>query len=363
MTDIKELFDMVETKNEPDLDSWKHQEDRQRRTVRNRKVGAMVVAAALAISVVVFAVLSAEDRDGGKTPATQPPAGSVPPATLELDVEDVAVVGLDGIPVAGIEGLPEDAWMLDLSPDGNTIAFNTETGLPRGQIATIGVDGTGMQVLRTGVFAEMPAWSPDGERIAFEGTTTDENKDIYVMEADGSNVRRLTDDPAQDVFPRWSPDGATIAYSNVGTRPADDSQFSVTADIWTVPSGGGEPTRLTTNPGPDTHPDYSPDGNLIAFHRRYEIWVMKSDGSQQERVLRSEAAVTPRWSPDGTMLAYSTYDDGSNGPVGLPLVIVNVIDLRTGEHHRVGDVHMVTDLNTPIWWSNTELLVRRTGHL
>jgi Tol biopolymer transport system component len=367
MTDIRELFDMVETKNEPDVDSWKQQEDRQRRTVRNRKVGAMVVAAAVAVSFVAFAVLSSADRDEGTAPVTQPSV-AVPPAALELDVQDVAIVDLDGVPVSGIEGLPEDAWALDLSPDRSTIAFVTGAGLPRPQIATIGVDGAGMQVLRTDVAAQMPAWSADGGRIAFEGYS-DGVSDIYVMDADGSNVRQITDDPAPDIFPRWSPDGSTIAYTNAGTQSGADPQFSVTADIWTVPSSGGEPTRLTTTPGPDSFPDYSPDGTQIAFHHDGDLWVMRSDGRRQERVLGSEV-FTPRWSPDGTMLAYTLFD-GSYRPTvdlgglpthDLPLVMVNVVDLRTGEHHAVGDVGMATDLNTPIWWSNDSLLIRRVGH-
>ena len=70
------------------------------------------------------------------------------------------------------------------------------------------------------------------------------------------------------------------------------------------------------------------------------------------------------------MLAYTTYDAsyrpnvrlGEESASSLPLVIVNVIDLRTGKHHAVDDVGMATDFNTPVWWSNEEILIRRVGH-
>ena len=70
--------------------------------------------------------------------------------------------------------------------------------------------------------------------------------------------------------PRWSPDGETIAFYNLGEE-VTDPQFSATADVWTVPVAGGEPTRLTTSPGPSYSPDYSPDGSQIVSFPRAEV--------------------------------------------------------------------------------------------
>ncbi|NIM52763.1 MAG: translocation protein TolB, partial [Gemmatimonadales bacterium] len=59
-----------------------------------------------------------------------------------------------------------------------------------------------------------PAWSPDGTRIAFDRDSEDTNREIYVMDADGSNPVRLTSHPADETFPAWSPDGRWIAFES-----------------------------------------------------------------------------------------------------------------------------------------------------
>jgi Tol biopolymer transport system component len=278
-------------------------------------------------------------------------------------------VDLEGNPVRAIPGLPGDAYALGLSADRTKIAFVTGQGQPAiDQIATIGIDGSGMQVLATEVAASMPAWSPDGTKIVFEGSASGGPSDIYVMNADGSNIRQLTTDPAFDQYPQWSPDGSTIAYNNSGDRTESDPQFSPTTEIWTVPVDGGAPTRLTSSQGVDAHPSYSPDGTRIAYFRGDEIWAMDADGSNAHRVL-AKGGFTPRWSPDGTEIAYTTYDDSYRPSVefggvtqDFPLVLVNVVVVATGAHHVVGDVGMASDLNTPQWWSNDLLLIRRVGH-
>jgi dipeptidyl aminopeptidase/acylaminoacyl peptidase len=371
MTELKEVFDMVTKQTEPDLDSWKKQEDRQRKVGRNRKLGALALVAAVVVVLGVFAWASQPGT--GKVFVPQPPPTS--PAVigaLAPDEQDVEIVGLDGSPQGIVPNLPEDAYGLSLSSDGSTIAFVTGEGLSETQIATIGIDGAGMRLLTTaGIAASMPAWSPDGTMIAFEGADAGLESDIYVMNADGSDVRRITDDPAYDQYPQWSPDGSTIAYDNSGNRTESDPQFSSTTDIWTVPVTGGAPTRLTTAPGADAHPSYSPDGTQIAYYVADGdgIWVMGQDGTNPHPIL-NHAGFTPRWSPNGKMIAYTVYDDtyAPSVPFGgtersTALVIVNVVNVRTGQHYKVGDVGMATDLNTPQWLPDSNaLLIRRVGY-
>ena len=92
-----------------------------------------------------------------------------------------------------------------------------------------------------------PAWSPDGRQIAFE-SDLDGDKEIYVMNADGSNVRQITHNTLWDEGPAWSPDGTKFVFSS----GADDLHL----DIWTMNVDGSNPRQLTTYPGRDESPDW-----------------------------------------------------------------------------------------------------------
>jgi Tol biopolymer transport system component len=350
--------------------------DRRR---RNQRLVAGAVA--LAIVIVMGGVFTWASRPPGahRVPATTP---SIAIPTLAPDEQDVEIVDLQGNPQALVPGLPDDAYGLSLSSDGSKIAFVTGEGLSRDtkhgpvflpwRIATIGSDGTGMRVLNTdGIAASVPAWSPDGTMIAFEGSVDGGAPDIYVMNADGSGVRQLTDDPAYDQFPQWSPDGSTIVYDNTGaTTKVGAPDFSPTAEIWKVEVSSHTTTRLTRNGVWDNGASYSIDDRIAFFHGE-ELWVMDADGSNRQRIL-STGGFTPRWSPDGTQIAYTTFDDiyRPSVPFGglrtsAPLVIVNVLDIGTRKvtQHTVGGVGMATALNTPQWLPNgNALLIRRVGY-
>ncbi len=149
-----------------------------------------------------------------------------------------------------------------------------------------------------------PTWSPDGTRIAFT-SDRDGNYDIYVMDADGGNVRRLTDDPGGDYEATWSPDGTRIAF-------ASNRDVGVNYDIYVMDADGGNVRRLTNDPGRDMDPAWSPDGTRIAFASNRDgdrdIYVMDADGGNVRR-LTDEGGGSPTWSPDGTWIAFESYRD------------------------------------------------------
>lgn len=149
-----------------------------------------------------------------------------------------------------------------------------------------------------------PTGSPDGKKIAFV-SDRDGNAEIYVMNADGSGVRRLTDNLANDGTPAWSPNGKQIAF--ISNRDTLLGKF----EIYTMNSDGANETRLTNNQTADTCPTWSPDGNQIAF-ASYEdetanrIAVINRDGSGQRALIDTPGReVCPAWSPDGTRIAFA----------------------------------------------------------
>ena len=368
MPDVREVYDMVTKQRPPRAGALERQWERQHRSARNRRVGAFLVAAIIAsIAVVIAVAVNDGPRGDERTPATL-----VPPTALAPGDQDAAVVALDGEAVGAIRGIPEDAYALTLSPDGTTVAFITAEGATIPQLATVEVGGSEMQIHPTPVIPSSPAWSPRGDLIAFEatveiGTATD----IYVMRADGSGMRQLTDDPSWGQFPQWTPDGSTIVYQDSGPNVnEEDAQFSSTSDIWEVPATGGRATPLFTRPGNDAHPSIAPDGTRIAYHRADGLWIADLDGSDAVLLVSGRTGgFTPRWSPDGATIAYTNYSpidrpfvSLAGTPREVPLVTVHVVDVSTGARHAVGDVGMATDSNVPVWWGETELLIRRVGY-
>lgn len=133
------------------------------------------------------------------------------------------------------------------------------------------------------------------------------NNEIYVANSDGSGEQRLTDHPAEDFFPAWSPDGKKIVF---GSRrdgvPAPDGSF--TSSIYIMDADGSHLTRLTDIESNDKLPTWSPDGSRIAFHTGYLV-VINADGSNPVRVIgrRDDLGVdVPCWSPDSRRIAFKS---------------------------------------------------------
>ena len=150
----------------------------------------------------------------------------------------------------------------------------------------------------------LPEWSPDGEKIAY-ASTRDGNWEIYVLDVEqalhsdnGIVLQRLTNHESDDLSPVWSPDGTQIAFAS--NRDGD-------WDIYVIGADGTNIRQLTDSPGIETKPSWSPDGSKIAFDSgagyNRDIFIMDSDGSNPKLVARADGG-WPAWSPDGTRIAF-----------------------------------------------------------
>lgn len=227
-------------------------------------------------------------------------------------------------------------------------------------------DGTTRRLTTNRVFDGFPRWSPDRSKIVFVRSRGNDS-DLYVMNADGSGVRRLAGSAARfrDLYPAWSPDGRLIAFTSdrfgeneilvmradgTGVRRVtrtarwiDDTQPAFTPDgkalviasnrvafsnyeLYRIRLSDGKVLRRLTRwgaggdltPGDDLMPEYSPDGRRIAWvsdrpgpegQLGYAVWTMNANGGDLRRVVRHPGlnVTFPRYAPDGRTILYSSF--------------------------------------------------------
>ena len=153
-----------------------------------------------------------------------------------------------------------------------------------------------------------PSWFPDGKQIAFSSYRNFGNSQIYVMDNDGQNPIRLTDG-VNDRRPAWSPDGLKIAFDGYRDEGLPGAVWNI--EIYVIDSDGRNRKRLTEGPTNNFDPSWSPDSERIAFvstrHGATEIYVMDADGKNQERLTENKIDDDdPSWSPDGQKIAFSS---------------------------------------------------------
>ncbi len=136
------------------------------------------------------------------------------------------------------------------------------------------------------------------------------NYEIYMMDSSGNGQVRLTFNEATDVAPVWSPNGRQIAFHSFRDDHKDPHKHGgeSNAEIYVMDADGGNQRRLTHYPGLDNYADWHPNSSQIAFtstrNENFNIFVMDADGSNIKQITDLEFASTPKWSPDGKRMAF-----------------------------------------------------------
>ena len=203
------------------------------------------------------------------------------------------------------------AW----SPDGMKIAFTSNRD-GMNEIYVMDANGSDVKRLTNNMVEDAnPSWSPDGRRMLFE-SERDGNREVYVMDADGSNQIRLTRNDGADVTATWSPDGSLVAFaSNRDTGPPYNPY---NLDIYVMNADGSNVRRIVDDPEYDVGPQWSPDGRKILFVSgrtgNFDVFEMNADGTGQRNLTADydKADGSPIWSLDGNNIAFSRRVEGKN---------------------------------------------------
>lgn len=277
--------------------------------------------------------------------------GQSPLQMTDLEVKDSSDAVLNAASVDGSVSVTPDLdnlMALLATFDWQIVFVSERDGNP--EIYVMDADGSNQtRLTEEDAVDDMPVWSPSGAEIAFV-SERDGNPEIYVMNVDGSNVRRLTEDDAVDQTPAWSPDGSKIAF--VSDRDGNPEIYVMSAD-------GSNVLRLTENDSLDAMPAWSPDSSQIVFvsernGERGFFSTLPEGGTPTAMNTGDNAAWSnPAWSPDGQRIAF-TAQNGETVELRSFNLPTSPDEPLFDEDVRVGHLSWSRDVNWLVFGSESE---------